>query len=271
MTEDLLIERDAAVATITLDRPDRRNALSLALIEALTTGLAEVGGDPLVGAVVLGARGPVFCAGHDLVEMRGRDEDFFQGLFEACTRMMLTIRHLPQPVIARVQGMASAGGCHLVAACDLVVASEDAQFAVPGPRIGLPGTTAMVEIARIVGTRRAMELLLAGEPIDALEARRWGLVNHVVPAKDLETHTSSLAHRIASASRTVVAEAKQGVYEAVDSDLASAYGRARDVMARSSAAPDAQEGIAAFLEKRRPTWPSEEGDAPPHRPGQSPP
>lgn len=257
-----MIERDAAVATITLNRPDRRNALSLALIAELTTSLAEVGGDPLVRAVILGARGPVFCAGHDLVEMRGNDEDFFQRLFEACTRMMLTIHRLPQPVIARAQGMASAGGCHLVAACDLVVASEDARFAVPGPRIGLPGTTAMVEVARIVGTRRALELLLAGEPIDALEAKRWGLVNHVVAAEDLETSTSALARRVAGASRTVVAEAKRGVYEAVGPDLATAY--VPSLINRAGRRPDeAAQTVrirANLLRPARSTLPSRRSD-----------
>jgi enoyl-CoA hydratase/carnithine racemase len=179
---------------------------------------------------------------------------FFQRLYGACTQLMLRLHGLSQPVIARVQGMASAGGCHLVAACDLVVASEHARFAVPGPRIGLPGTTAMVEVARTVGTRRAMELLLTGDPIHADEARAWGLVNHVVPADDLESRTSALALRVAAASRRVIVDAKRTLYEAAGGSRETAYERARDVMARSSAAPDAQEGIAAFLERREPAW-----------------
>lgn len=257
MTGCLLVERHGAVATITLNRPERRNALSLVLIEELTAALAGIGGDPAVRAVVLAARGSAFCAGHDLVEMRGRDEGFFQRLFGACTAMMIAIHDLPQPVIARVQGVASAGGCHLVAACDLVVAAEQAQFSVPGPRIGLPGTTAMVELVRVVGARRAAELLLTGDPIDALEAKRWGLVNHVVALDGLEAYTASLAQRVARASRSVVAEAKRGLHQASGEELAAAYARARDVMARSASDADAQEGIVAFLEKREPRWPSE--------------
>lgn len=257
MSTCIVRERDGAVATVVLNRPERRNALSLALIEELTATLDELGRDQSIRAVVLGARGPAFCAGHDLVEMRGKNEAFFQHLYGACTEMMLRLHRLSQPVIARVQGMASAGGCHLVAACDLVVASEQALFAVPGPRIGLPGTTAMVEVARAVGTQRAMQLLLIGDPIDAQEARAWGLVNRIVPAEDLEAHTSALAQRVALGSRQVTQDAKQSLYEAADGSRTTAYDRARDVMARSSAAPDAQEGIAAFLEKREPVWPSE--------------
>ena len=257
MNTCIVRERDGAVATIVLNRPERRNALSLALIEELTATLDELGRDESIRAVVLGARGPAFCAGHDLMEMRGKDEVFFQHLYGACTEMMLKLHRLSQPVIARVQGMASAGGCHLVAACDLVVASEQAQFAVPGPRMGLPGTTAMVEVARAVGTHRAMELLLTGDPIDAREAQVWGLVNRIVPADHLEEHTSALAQRVSLGSRQVIEDAKRTLYEAVGGSRTTAYNRARDVMARSSAAPDAQEGIAAFLEKRAPLWPSE--------------
>jgi enoyl-CoA hydratase/carnithine racemase len=254
MSSCIVHEREGAVATVVLNRPDRRNALSLALIDELAATLGEIDKDASVHVVILGARGPAFCAGHDLVEMRGRDEAFFQRLYGACTQLMLRLHGLSQPVIARVQGMASAGGCHLVAACDLVVASEHARFAVPGPRIGLPGTTAMVEVARTVGTRRAMELLLTGDPIHADEARAWGLVNHVVPADDLESRTSALALRVAAASRRVIVDAKRTLYEAAGGSRETAYERARDVMARSSAAPDAQEGIAAFLERREPAW-----------------
>ncbi len=204
---------------------------------------------------MLGARGSAFCAGHDLAEMRGKDEAFFQRLYGTCTEMMLKLHRLSQPVIARVQGMASAGGCHLVAACDLVVASEQARFAVPGPRIGIPGTTAMVEVARAVGTRRAMELLLTGDPIDAHEAKEWGLVNRIVPADLLDDHTAALAKQISLGNKQVVADAKRTLYGAVAGDRESAYEHARDVMAHSSAAPDAQEGIAAFLEKRNRSGP----------------
>ena len=253
----IVSERDGAVGTIVLNRPDRRNALSLALIEELTATIDEVGRDASIRVVVLGARGPAFCAGHDLVEMRGKDEAFFQRLYGTCTEMMLRIHRLSQPVIARVQGMATAGGCHLVAACDLVVASEQARFAVPGPRIGIPGTTAMVEVARVVGTHRAMELLLTGDPIDSYEAREWGLVNRVVPADRLDEDTAALAKQVSLGSRQVVGDAKRTLFEAVEGSRASAYKQARDVMAHSSAASDAQEGIAAFLEKREPFWPSE--------------
>jgi enoyl-CoA hydratase/carnithine racemase len=255
MSEELVVGGEGAVATLVLNRPDRRNALSLALITQISDALAGIGRNPSLRTVILSARGPAFCAGHDLAEMRGRDEAFFQTLFGACTAMMLAIRALPQTVIAAVQGSASAGGCHLVAACDLAVAAEEATFAVPGPAIGLPGTTAMVDVARVVGPRRAMELLLTGRPIDAETAERWGLVNRVVPADRLRDEVAGLARGIARGSGPVLAECKRGVHDGLDRDLAGAYAHARDVMAAAAAGSIAQEGIAAFLEKRPPVWP----------------
>src|SRR5262245_19676895 len=185
MSDALLSERDGAVATLVLNRPDRRNPLSLELMRELTAALEELAGDPSVRALVLGAAGPAFCAGHDLRELVGREEDEYVEVFAACSELMLTLHDIPQPVVARVQGVATAAGCQLVAACDLAVASEGALFATPGVRIGLFCTTPMVEVARVVGRKRAMELLLTGEPVDAATALEWGLANLMAPAERL--------------------------------------------------------------------------------------
>ena len=179
----VLVERDGPVATVVLDLPARRNALSLALMESLTAELAAIAADTETRAVVLGATGPVFSSGHDLREIADADPDGHARIFDACSRLMLTIHRMPQPVVARVQGVATAAGCQLVAACDLAVASEAASFATPGVRIGLFCTTPMVEVARAVGRTRAMEMLLTGDPVDAPTALAWGLVNRVVPVR----------------------------------------------------------------------------------------
>lgn len=255
MADRLLIEHDGPVLTLVLDRPERRNALSLAYIQQITAALDEAGGRPETRAVLIRATGPSFCAGHDLAEMHGRDEAFFLELFGACTRMMLAIHGHSAPVVAAVQGTASAGGCHLAAACDLVVASADARFAIPGLRIGLPATTALVELVRSIGRRRALELILAGDAIDARTAERWGLVNRVVAPGDLVEEATSLARRIARSSASTLAEGKRAFHAILDPALAQDYARAREVMARASAGPVGQEGIAAFLEKREPVWP----------------
>ena len=216
--------------------------------------LESAGADAECRAVILAAAGPVFCSGHDLAELRGATIAEYRTIFDVCTKLMETIQAIPQPVIAQVQGMATAAGCQLVATCDLVVASEKATFATPGVRIGLFCTTPMVALSRAVGRKRAMEMLLTGCPIDARTAAEWGLVNRVVAADALETETRSLADRIASASGYTVATGKQAFYTQIDLDQHKAYAYAKEVMTTNALADDAQEGIGAFLEKRPPCW-----------------
>jgi enoyl-CoA hydratase/carnithine racemase len=254
VSDALLTERDGAVVTLVLDRPERRNPLSLALMRELTGRLVEIGADGSCRAVVLGATGTVFSAGHDLREMRDREPAFYEELFAACSELMLTLHRIPQPVIARVQGMATAAGCQLVAACDLAVAADVARFATPGVRIGLFCTTPMVEVARAVGRKRAMELLLTGDPVDAATALEWGLVNRVVPAERLDAEAASLAAKVAEASGFTLALGKRAFYESLDRDFAERYADASATMSENAVADDAQEGIAAFLDKRAPTW-----------------
>jgi enoyl-CoA hydratase/carnithine racemase len=246
--------REGPVATLVLARPERRNPLSLETMLALTERLREIGDDPSVRAVVLGAEGPVFCAGHDLRELSTRDAALVERIFAACAELMLGLHRLRQPVIARVQGMATAAGCQLVAACDLAVASASARFATPGVRIGVFCTTPMVEVARVIGPRRAMEMLLTGDPIDAPTAREWGLVNAVVPPEHLDAEAAALAARVASASGETLAIGKRAVHENLDLPLERAYEHASRVMCVSTGTDDAQEGIAAFLGKRAPRW-----------------
>ena len=254
MGERLLVDRAGPVATLVLNEPKRRNPLSLALMRELTAALLDVSDDPGVRVVVIGALGPAFSAGHDLREIPGRDAAFYEELFAACSELMMTVHRIPQPVIARVQGIATAAGCQLVAACDLAVASEDARFATPGVRIGLFCTTPMVEVARTVGRKRAMEMLLTGDPIDAATAADWGLVNRVVPAGALEEETAALADRVAQASPLTVGIGKRAFWENLEPDGEEAYRHASAVMCGNAAARDAQEGITAFLEKRPPVW-----------------
>jgi enoyl-CoA hydratase/carnithine racemase len=204
--------------------------------------------------VILAATGKVFCSGHDLSEMVGRDESEYRKIFEVCTELMAKLQSIRQPVIAEVQGIATAAGCQLVASCDLAIAAEEAAFATPGVRIGLFCSTPMVALSRAVGPKRALEMLLTGEPIGAHTAAEWGLVNHVVPAAHLRTETLRLAHRIAETSDLVVGLGKQAYYMQIDLDQPKAYAYAQDVMTWNALAHDAQEGISAFLEKRIPRW-----------------
>jgi enoyl-CoA hydratase/carnithine racemase len=248
------VQRDGPVTTLVLSRPERRNPLSHEMMTELTSRLREAGDDPTVRAVVVGALGPVFCAGHDLRELATRDPAVHERVFAACAELMLTIHALPQPVVARVQGMATAAGCQLAAACDLAVAAEAARFGTPGVKIGLFCTTPMVEVARVVGRMRAMEMLLTGEPIDARTALHWGLVNRVVPLEHLEDEAAALAAMVASASGETLAIGKRAVHENLDLPLDKAYRHATGVMCRNAVTDDAQEGIAAFLEKRAPHW-----------------
>jgi enoyl-CoA hydratase/carnithine racemase len=242
------------VAVVTLNRPARRNALSLELMEELIRCLNEIGQSREIRAVVLAAAGKVYCSGHDLSEMIGGNINEYRRTFDVCTDLMTKIQSIRQPVIAEVQGTATAAGCQLVATCDLAIASEQASFATPGVKIGLFCTTPMVALSRAVGRKRALEMLLTGTPIDALTAAEWGLVNRVVPATQLQAETRKLAVRIADASELVVAIGKQAYYTQIDLDQTKAYAYAKEVMSMNALASDAQEGISAFLEKRSPCW-----------------
>ena len=253
----LAVEQRGPVAHWTLNRPEKRNALSRRLLSELEQAITRVAMDAAVRVVVLAAKGTVFCAGHDLAEMTGRREEEYHGLFALCSRVMLGLRRLPQPVIARVQGTATAAGCQLVAACDLAVAAEDATFATPGVKIGLFCTTPMVPLVRAVAAKPALEMLLTGKPISAQRALELGLVNRVVPAAELDAAVQELADAIVSASPHTVALGKRAFYDQLSLDEAAAYERAGGVMTDNALRRDAQEGMAAFLQKRRPTWTGE--------------
>ena len=252
--ENLLCEREGRLAVVTLNRPHRRNALSLGFMNELIDCLDTVGRDREIRAVILAAAGAAFSSGHDLSETVGGDIHAYRRLFDVCTELMAKLQSIPQPVIAEVQGIATAAGCQLVASCDLAIASEQASFATPGVRIGLFCTTPMVALTRAIGRKRAMEMLLTGQPVDAATAADWGLVNRVVPAQELKSETRRLACRIAEASDVTVAIGKQAFYTQIDLDQPKAYGYAKEVMTMNLMAADAQEGISAFLEKRPPCW-----------------
>jgi enoyl-CoA hydratase/carnithine racemase len=252
--ESICFASEGNIALVTLNRPQRRNALSLALMHELIDCLSEIGSRRDLRAVILSAAGSVFSAGHDLSEMVGREMSEYRKLFDVCTELMEKLQSIPQPVIAEVQGIATAAGCQLVATCDLAIASEDAAFATPGVKIGLFCTTPMVALSRAIGRKRALEMLLTGEMIDAHRAADWGLVNRVVDADRLRAETRQLAGRIAEASDMVVALGKQAYYTQIDLDQPKAYDYAKEVMSTNALARDAQEGISAFLEKRTPCW-----------------
>ena len=252
--ENIGYTTEGHIALITLNRPQRRNALSLQLMQELIDCLSTIGGRRDLRVVILAAAGKVFCSGHDLSEMVGRDIDEYRTLFSVCTELMTKLQSIPQPVIAEVQGIATAAGCQLVASCDLAVAAEEAAFATPGVKIGLFCTTPMVALSRAVGRKRALEMLLTGELIDAHRAAEWGLVNRVVAAGQLQAETRQLAQRIAEASDLVVALGKQAFYTQIDLDQQKAYAYAQEVMTMNSLANDAREGISSFLEKRTPCW-----------------
>ena len=252
--QHLLRSTEGQLGFVTLNRPDRRNALSLDLMLELIRCLDEFGDDANIRAIILAAAGKVFSSGHDLSEMLGRTVKEYRRIFDVCTELMTKIQSIPQPVIAQVQGVATAAGCQLVATCDLAIASEEAAFATPGVRIGLFCTTPMVALSRAVGRKRAMEMLLTGKLVDATMAADWGLINRVVPAGELESETRQLACKIAEASSFTVALGKQAYYAQIDLDQPKAYAYAKEVMTMNSLAEDAQEGISAFLEKRVACW-----------------
>ncbi len=251
---NLSLELEGHLAIVTLQRPERRNALSFDLMLELIACLEGIAANENVRAVILQAAGKVFSSGHDLGEMTGRDVEDYRRIFDICTVLMTKLQSIPQPVIAQVQGTATAAGCQLVATCDLAVASSEATFATPGVRIGLFCTTPMVALTRAVGRKRAMEMLLTGRAIDAATAADWGLVNRVVPPAGLASETRKLAMQIAEASSFTVALGKQAYYKQIDLDQAGAYAYAKEVMSQNALAEDAQEGISAFLGKRVACW-----------------
>jgi enoyl-CoA hydratase/carnithine racemase len=252
--QTILVAQEGVTARITLNRPEKRNALSLELMEELIGSLETLGANPDVRAIVIEGAGVAFSAGHDLSEMVGRDLPFYQRLFDVCTELMETIHRVPQPVIAKVHGVATAAGCQLVAACDLAVAADDARFATPGVKIGLFCSTPMVPLSRAIGRKRALEMLLTGDLVSAETALEWGLVNRVVPPEQLEDAVSDLVEAIARSSPLTVGIGKEAFYAQVDLDEHRAYDLTKSVMAMNSMANDAQEGICAFLEKRPPSW-----------------
>ena len=251
----VLVHVADGVATLTMNRGDRFNALSRPMIAALDEALAAVAGDDAVRVVVLAGAGRGFCAGHDLKEMRAHpDRDWQREMFDACSRMMLRLTELPQPVIARVHGIATAAGCQLVSMCDLAVAADGARFALPGVNVGVFCSTPAVGVARNVARKRVLEMLLTGEPIDAPTALAWGLVNRVVPAGELDAAIARFTDGIRAKSRAVVALGKRAFYRQIEVGQGDAYALCGDVMAGNLLLPDAAEGIDAFLGRRPPNW-----------------
>ena len=257
-TDDLrfVIRSDQeGVATLTLNRPKQFNAMSEELLAALQAELDAIAADDSVRVVVIAANGRAFSAGHDLKQMRSNPRQaYYDDLFATCSRMMLTIHKLPQPVIAKVQGLATAAGCQLVAACDLAVAADTAQFATSGIRVGLFCSTPAVPVSRAMGRKRALELLLTGEFIDAANAADWGLINRAVPADELDAAVQTLAESIVSKSAAAVTSGKAMFYRQLEMGLEEAYAYAGSVMACDMMNADAAEGIDAFIEKRAPVW-----------------
>ncbi len=248
------LEADGRVAIITMQRSDRRNALSLELMLELTQAVRAVGDDSSFDTLIMRAEGPAFSAGHDLRELLDRDAAQYAEIFDACVELMGTIQRIPQPVIAQVSGVATAAGCQLVASCDLAVASSDARFATPGVRIGLFCTTPMVALTRAVGRKRAMEMLLTGDFIDARTAADWGLINRVVEPDRIDEETLALARKIGEASRSIVGLGKTAFYQQIELPQPAAYTYAKDVMTQNALHADAQEGMSAFVDKRKPRW-----------------
>jgi enoyl-CoA hydratase/carnithine racemase len=254
-TEHVRLEIDGSVATITLARPEKRNALSLEFMQSIITALESVPDD--VGVVILTAEGVAFSAGHDLKEMMNRSNEYYAELFATCETMVKTIRDLRQPVIAKVQGIATAAGCQLVATCDLAIATDTAWFATPGVKIGLFCHTPNVAVSRAVGQKRAMQMLLTGEPVSADTAVDWGLINQAVPVDDLDDAVDTLANKILDHSRNTIALGKCTFYAQEGLPVDDAYAVASPVMASNAANEDAQEGMGAFLDKREPRWPGQ--------------
>jgi enoyl-CoA hydratase/carnithine racemase len=251
----LLRETSDGIATLTLNRPRQRNALSMALMSELNAALADIAGDSDLKIVIIRGNGPAFCAGHDLKEMRADDrEEAHQRTLKECARLMTAIVKLPKPVIARVHGIATAAGCQLVATCDLAISADDARFATPGVNLGLFCSTPMVALSRNVNRKQAMEMLLTGEMIDAATAEKFGLINRAVPADELDDAVHELAAKICSKSAVAVEIGKVAFYKQLECGLTEAYEYTSAVMVRNMLTHDAGEGIDAFIEKRRPVW-----------------
>jgi len=252
--EEILYTTNGAIGYLTLNHPKKINALSKRMIGEIIHALDEVALDESIKVLILRAAGNHFCAGHNLAEMVDEGVKEYKFVFDQCTRMMQMIHEMPQPVIAQVQGIATAAGCQLVAWCDLAVAEEGARFATPGVKIGLFCTTPMVAVTRAIGRKAAMEMLLTGRYFSAREAKELGLVNRVVTLDELAAETENLANQIAEASRFVLAIGKQGFYAQVDQPDAAAMHYAKHTITMNLGAEDAQAGIGAFLEKRTPVW-----------------
>jgi enoyl-CoA hydratase/carnithine racemase len=259
-TDVLLRQDEDGVATLTLNRPQARNGLSEALLEALQSNLDEIGKNNAVRAVIIAANGPAYCAGHDLKEMTARRSDpdrgreYFKMLLAQCATLMQTVVHSPKPVIAQVHAIASAAGCQLVASCDLAVAGESAKFCTPGVHIGLFCSTPMVALSRNVSRKHAMEMLLTGDQMSAERALEFGLVNRVVADADLVASARELARQISSKSAHTIKLGKEAFYRQLEMGLSEAYAYTSEVMVENMLARDAEEGIGAFIEKREPTW-----------------
>ena len=258
MTEEALVLRhdDEGVTTLTMNRPQARNALSQGMLRALLDAFIEVSTDEAVRVAILAGAGPGFCAGHDLKEIKAQNysRNYTEQLFADCAELMQTIIRLPKPVIAQVHGIATAAGAQLVASCDLAISSQEARYATPGVNIGLFCSTPMVALSRNLSNKHAMQMLLTGDLIDAQNAYRMGLVNEVVDAEELGTKTMELAQKIASKSPLTVAIGKEAYYRQAELPLSEAYDYTKEVMVRNLEARDAQEGISAFIEKRHPVW-----------------
>ncbi|MGO4887526.1 enoyl-CoA hydratase [Anaerobacillus sp. MEB173] len=250
----ITLEVETPIAYVTMNRPNKRNALSQEHMEELTECFFTIGKSKEISVVILRGNGPAFCAGHDLKEMLNETPVFYQQLFDTCIKMMETIQSIPQPVIAQVHGIATAAGCQLVATCDLAIASEESTFATPGVKIGLFCSTPMVALSRAVGRKKAMEMLLTGDSLSAEDAVAAGLINKAVPANQLEEETKLLATKISQASSYTVGVGKQSFYQQIEMQQNLAYAYTKQVMSMNAAAVDASEGMCAFIEKRKPEW-----------------
>jgi enoyl-CoA hydratase/carnithine racemase len=246
-------DRDGNIFTITLNNPARRNALSLVTLNDLIAAFSEAGASDAQG-VVLAANGPVFSAGHDFADMAGSDMMSLRSLLKTCTELMTLVQEIPQPVIAKVHALATAAGCQLVASCDLAISADTAHFALPGGKGGLFCTTPLVAVARNIGRKRALEMAMSGDEIDAATAADWGLINRAVPADELDAAVADLARRVTRGSSHAKGIGKSAYYAQIDLDQSRAYQYAIEVMASGAVSPDGQEGIASFLEKRKPVW-----------------
>ena len=254
--ELLLVREDTCgVTTLTLNRPQARNALSQKLIGEIQKQVDLIGKDPSIRVVIIAANGPAFCAGHDMRELiEKKSPEFYDDLFFSCGRMMVSLMQLPQPVIGRIQGMATAAGCQLVATCDLAVATESAEFGTPGVYIGLFCSTPMVALSRNIGRKQAMEMLILGEPISASKALSYGLINQVVPETELDKTIANMTNTILDKSHHTIKVGKEAFYRQLECDVEEAYAYTARVMAKNMMSVDAQEGIGAFIEKRKPVW-----------------